>query len=109
MASICYSWNDAIFSWNNAPLTWSEFCVVQKIISSRNKTVYHKKDRNEKVLTQEEEEILINLIVRLKAEGLDYESKLQKIKNNNISLKIDDLDIFMNESQTKTISIKINL
>lgn len=105
MASICYSWSDAIFSWNNAPLTWREFCVIQKIISSR-KTAYHRK---EKVLTEEEEEILINLIVRLKAEGLDYESKLQKIKNNDISLKINDLDIFMNESQTKTISIKINL
>ena len=100
MASICYSWEDAIYSWENASLTWKEFCVIQKLISSNQQKKAFYRDKNKKQeLTDDEKQILIKLITRLKTEEEEFENKLTKIKNTDININVSNLDLLKTENK----------
>ena len=69
MATFCYTWDNADVFWNTVELTWAEFCVIEKalgVVGSQNR-------RLKKELTDEEQQIIIDLFVRIKDQDIEFE------------------------------------
>ena len=101
MATICYAWDDADFSWVNANITWVEGCLISEIqgaIGSPRKIL--------KKMSEDEKRILIGLMVKLEKEsGEDITIRSNKSKNQNIKVKIKDMELFIKE--LREIKVKI--
>jgi hypothetical protein len=107
MAQICYAWDNAVYAWNQIELTWREFCVIQRLIGGQ-KTIYAKKRHPKKPeLSEEEREILIGLLVRIKNEDFDFSEEFLKNKKIDISINVDDVEMTIEDP--KEIKIKIRL
>lgn len=101
MATICYAWDDADFSWDTANITWVEGCLISEIqgaIGSPRKIL--------KKMSEDEKRILIGLMVKLEKEyGEDLTIRSNKSKNQNIKVKIKDMELFIKE--LREIKVKI--
>lgn len=102
MATFCYTWDNADVYWNTVELTWAEFCVIEKAVGViggyRNKRL---KDE----LTDEEQETIINLFVRIKQQDVEFEKRMNKHKNKKTKVTIKDVEMLLREA--KKIDVKI--
>jgi len=107
---ICYKWNSADFSWLDAELTWKEACLIQKIAEQithnrgRGKvgtSIHHK----ELDLTEEENETLIGLIVRIKQNGYIYNVDEKKTKREEIKVTSKDIKLFIKELEQVKLKV----
>lgn len=102
MATFCYTWDNADVFWNTVELTWAEFCVVEKAVGViggyRNKRL---KDE----LTDEEQQTIINLFVRIKEQDIEFEKRMNKHKNKKTKVTIKDVEMLLREA--KKIDVKI--
>ena len=108
MAVFCYTWDNADVYWNTVELTWAEFCVVDKAVSivsgSRNQQLRRLKDE----LTKEEQQIIINLFVRVAEQDKIYEKRINKHKNKKVNVSIDDVEILLREAKKVEVNIFMN-
>jgi len=102
MATFCYTWDNADVFWNTVELTWAEFCVVDKAIGvvggGSNR-------RLKKELTDEEQQTIINLFVRIKEQDVEFEKRMNKHKNKKTKVTIKDVEMLLCEA--KKIDVKI--
>ena len=102
MATFCYTWDNADVYWNTVELTWAEFCVVEKAIGvvggSQNR-------RLKKELTKEEQDIIINLFVKISQQDVEFEKRMNKHKNKKAKVTINTVEILLREA--KKIDVKI--
>ena len=102
MATFCYTWDNADVYWNTVELTWAEFCVVEKSIGvvggSQNRHL-------KKELTKEEQDIIINLFVKISQQDIEFEKRMNKHKNKKAKVTIDTVEILLREA--KKIDVKI--
>ena len=102
MATFCYTWDNADVYWNTVELTWAEFCVVEKAIGvvggGSNR-------RLKKELTDEEQQTIINLFVRIKQQDVEFEKRMNKHKNKKTKVTIKDVEMLLREA--KKIDVKI--
>jgi len=102
MATFCYTWDNADVFWNTVELTWAEFCVVEKALGvvggSQNR-------RLKKELTDEEQQIIIDLFVRIKDQDIEFEKRMNKQKNKKTKVTIKDVEMLLREA--KKIDVKI--
>ena len=102
MATFCYTWDNADVYWNTVELTWAEFCVVEKAIGvvggGQNR-------RLKKELTDEEQQTIINLFVRIKQQDVEFEKRMNKHKNKKTKVTIKDVEMLLREA--KKIDVKI--
>jgi DNA replication initiation complex subunit (GINS family) len=102
MATFCYTWDNADVFWNTVELTWAEFCVVEKALGvvggSQNR-------RLKKELTDEEQQIIIDLFVRIKDQDIEFEKRMNKHKNKKTKVTIKDVEMLLREA--KKIDVKI--
>ena len=102
MATFCYTWDNADVFWNTVELTWAEFCVVDKAIGvvggSQNR-------RLKKELTDEEQQTIIDLFVRIKEQDVEFEKRMNKHKNKKAKVTIKDVEMLLREA--KKIDVKI--
>lgn len=107
MAVFCYTWDNADVYWNTVELTWAEFCIVDKAIGvvggSQNQQLKRRRLKDE--LTEEEQQIIINLFVRVMEQDKVYEKRINKHKNNKVDVTIDDVEILLREA--KKVDVKI--
>jgi len=103
---ICYSWDSADFSWLNADLTWKEACLIKKITHNMGRgkigTSLHHKELD---LTEEENETLIGLIVRIKQNGYIYNVDEKKTKREEIKVTSKDIKLFIKELQQVKLKV----
>lgn len=102
MATFCYTWDNADVFWNTVELTWAEFCVVKKALGvvsgSQNRKL-------KKELTDEEQQTIIDLFVRIKDQDIEFEKRMNKHKNKKTKVRIKDVEMLLREA--KKIDIKI--
>ena len=102
MATFCYTWDNADVFWNTVELTWAEFCVVKKALGvvsgSQNRKL-------KKELTDEEQQTIIDLFVRIKYQDIEFEKRMNKHKNKKTKVRIKDVEMLLREA--KKIDIKI--
>lgn len=102
MATFCYTWDNADVFWNTVELTWAEFCVVEKALGvvggSQNRKL-------KKELTDEEQQTIINLFVRIKDQDIEFEKRMNKHKNKKTKVTIKDVEMLLREA--KKIDVKI--
>lgn len=102
MATFCYTWDNADVYWNTVELTWAEFCVVEKAVGvvggSQNR-------RLKKELTKEEQDIIINLFVKISQQDVEFEKRMNKHKNKKAKVTINTVEILLREA--KKIDVKI--
>jgi hypothetical protein len=102
MATFCYTWDNADVFWNTVELTWAEFCVVEKALGvvggSQNR-------RLKKELTDEEQQTIIDLFVRIKDQDIEFEKRMNKHKNKKTKVTIKDVEMLLREA--KKIDVKI--
>jgi hypothetical protein len=110
MAVFCYTWDNADVYWNTVELTWAEFCIVDKAVEivsgSRNQQLRRRKLKDE--LTEEEQQIIINLFVRVTEQDKVYEKRINKHKNKKVDVTIDDVEILLREAKKIDVSIFMN-
>ena len=102
MATFCYTWDNADVFWNTVELTWAEFCVVKKALGvvsgSQNRKL-------KKELTDEEQQTIIDLFVRIKDQDIEFEKRMNKHKNKKTKVRIKDVEMLLREA--KKIDVKI--
>ena len=102
MATFCYTWDNADVFWNTVELTWAEFCVVEKALGivggSQNRKL-------KKELTDEEQQTIIDLFVRIKDQDIEFEKRMNKHKNKKTKVRIKDVEMLLREA--KKIDVKI--
>ena len=102
MATFCYTWDNADVFWNTVELTWAEFCVVEKALGVvggyRNQSL-------KKELTDDEQQIIINLFVRIMDQDVEFEKRMNKNKNKKAKVTIKDVEMLLREA--KKIDVKI--
>jgi hypothetical protein len=102
MTTFCYTWDNADVFWNTVELTWAEFCVVEKALGvvggSQNR-------RLKKELTDEEQQTIIDLFVRIKEQDVEFEKRMNKHKNKKAKVTIKDVEMLLREA--KKIDVKI--
>jgi len=102
MATFCYTWDNADVFWNTVELTWAEFCVVKKALGvvggSQNR-------RLKKELTDEEQQTIIDLFIRIKDQDIEFEKRMNKHKNKKTKVTIKDVEMLLREA--KKIDVKI--
>jgi hypothetical protein len=102
MATFCYTWDNADVFWNTVELTWAEFCVVEKALGvvggSQNR-------RLKKELTDEEQQTIIDLFIRIKDQDIEFEKRMNKHKNKKTKVTIKDVEMLLREA--KKIDVKI--
>lgn len=105
MAVFCYTWDNADVYWNTVELTWAEFCIVDKALNivsgSRNQQLKRLKDE----LTEDEQQVIINLFVRVAEQDKIYEKRVNKHKNKKVNVTIDDVEILLREAKKVHVSI----
>jgi hypothetical protein len=105
MATICYAWDDAPFRWDEAPFTWIEGCVLEKLLRAGGPSW---KVRNRlKELDDEERQIIIGLFVRLNVDEIVFEKRMNKHKNQNVKLKLKDVEIIQRQQKNIKVNVKI--
>ena len=107
MGSICYSWNDTPFAWMDTPFTWKEGCVIQKIINTGVGGPSPRVRERLKKLTDDEKETLIGLFVRLDVDEIEFETRVNKTKNNKVTVKLKDVEILMKEQKYIKVNVSI--
>jgi len=105
MGSICYSWNDTPFAWMETPFTWKEGCVIQKIVGAGGIGPRIRKKMKE--LRQDEVATLIGLFVRLDVDEIVFETKVNKTKNNKVTVKLKDVEVLMKEQKNIKVDVTI--
>jgi len=105
MGSICYSWNDTPFAWMDTPFTWKEGCVIQKIIAAGGIGPRIRKKMKE--LRKDEVATLIGLFVRLDVDEIVFETKVNKTKNNKVTVKLKDVEVLMKEQKNIKVDVTI--
>lgn len=108
MGSICYSWNDTPFAWMETPFTWKEGCVIQKIINTGDGGPSPRVRERLKKLTDDEKQTLIGLFVRLNVDEIVFETKVNKSKNTNVSVKLKDVEVLVKEQKNIKVDVVIN-
>jgi len=103
MGSICYSWNDTPFAWMDTPFTWKEGCVIQKIIAAGGIGPRIRKKMKE--LRKDEVATLIGLFVRLDVDEIVFETKVNKTKNNKVTVKLKDVEVLMKEQKNIKVDV----
>jgi len=102
MATFSYTWDNADVFWNMVELTWAEFCVVEKALGvvggSQNR-------RLKKELTDEEQQTIIDLFIRIKDQDIEFEKRMNKHKNKKTKVTIKDVEMLLREA--KKIDVKI--
>jgi hypothetical protein len=102
MATFCYTWDNADVFWNTVELTWAEFCVVDKAIGVVGGGPNR---RLKKELTDEEQQTIIDLFVRIKEQDVEFEKRMNKHKNKKAKVTIKDVEMLLREA--KKIDVKI--
>lgn len=102
MATFCYTWDNADVFWNTVELTWAEFCVIDKAIGVIGG---YKNKRLKDELTDEEQQTIINLFVRIKEQDIEFEKRINKHKNKKAKVTIKDVEMLLREA--KKIDVKI--
>jgi hypothetical protein len=102
MATFCYTWDNADVFWNTVELTWAEFCVIDKAIGVVSGGPNR---RLKKELTDEEQQTIINLFVRIKDQDIEFEKRMNKHKNKKTKVTIKDVEMLLREA--KKIDVKI--
>jgi hypothetical protein len=105
MGTICYSWDDTPFSWMETPFTWKEGCVIQKIIAAGGVGPRIRKKMKE--LRKDEVATLIGLFVRLDVDEIVFETKVNKTKNNKVTVKLKDVEVLMKEQKNIKVDVTI--
>lgn len=105
MGSICYSWDDTPFAWMDTPFTWKEGCVIQKIVAAGGIGPRIRKKMKE--LRQDEVATLIGLFVRLDVDEIEFETRVNKTKNNKVTVKLKDVEILMKEQKYIKVNVSI--
>jgi len=108
MGSICYSWDDTPFAWMDTPFTWKEGCVIQKIINTGAGGPSPRVRERLKKLTDDEKQTLIGLFVRLNVDEIVFETKVNKSKNTNVSVKLKDVEVLVKEQKNIKVDVVIN-
>jgi len=103
MGSICYSWDDTPFAWMDTPFTWKEGCVIQKIIAAGGIGPRIRKKMKE--LRKDEVATLIGLFVRLDVDEIVFETKVNKTKNNKVTVKLKDVEVLMKEQKNIKVDV----
>jgi hypothetical protein len=102
MATFCYTWDNADVFWNTVELTWAEFCVVEKALGVVGG---YRNQRLRKELTDDEQQIIINLFVRIMDQDVEFEKRMNKNKNKKAKVTIKDVEMLLREA--KKIDVKI--
>jgi len=105
MGSICYSWDDTPFAWMETPFTWKEACVIEKIVAAGGIGPRIRKKMKE--LRKDEVATLIGLFVRLDVDEIVFETKVNKTKNNQVTVKLKDVEILMKEQKNIKVDVTI--
>jgi hypothetical protein len=105
MGSICYSWDDTPFAWMETPFTWKEACVIQKIVAAGGIGPRIRKKMKE--LRKDEVATLIGLFVRLDVDEIEFETRVNKTKNNKVTVRLKDVEILMKEQKNIKVDVKI--
>jgi hypothetical protein len=105
MGSICYSWDDTPFAWMETPFTGKEGCVIQKIVAAGGIGPRIRKKMKE--LRKDEVETLIGLFVRLDVDEIVFETKVNKTKNNKVTVKLKDVEVLMKEQKNIKVDVTI--
>ena len=100
MATFCYTWDNADVFWNTVELTWAEFCVVEKALGVVGG---YRNQRLRKELTNDEQQIIIDLFVRIMDQDVEFEKRMNKNKKAKVTIK--DVEILLREA--KKIDVKI--
>lgn len=108
----CYTWSLADISWLEANITWREACVINKVINHNKGRggrvhTYTKKGKSVDPLTEEETEILINLIVRIKQDKNIYKIEESKKKSTKVKVTSKDIKLFIKELHEIKLNVKI--
>jgi hypothetical protein len=106
MSSVCYRWDDTPFKWIDTPFTWREGCVIEKILQGAGGSQSIKKHRL-KELDDEEKQVLINLFVRLEVDEIVFETRVNKTKNNKVTVKLKDVEVLMKEQKKIKVDVTI--
>ena len=107
MGSICYSWDDTPFAWMETPFTWKEGCVIQKIVEKGVGGPSPRVRERLKKLTDDEKQTLIGLFVRLEVDEIVFETKVNKTKNNKVTVKLKDVEVLMKEQKNIKVDVTI--
>jgi len=102
MAIFCYTWDNADVYWNTVELTWAEFCIIEK---ARGLIGGTPRRRLKDELTKEEQDVIINLFVRISQQDVEFEKRINKHKNKKVDVTIDDVEFLLREA--KKIDVKI--
>ena len=102
MATFCYTWDNADVFWNTVELTWAEFCVVEKALGVVGG---YRNQRLRKELTDDEQQIIIDLFVRIMDQDVEFEKRMNKNKNKKAKVTIKDVEMLLREA--KKIDVKI--
>ena len=105
MGSICYSWDDTPFAWMETPFTWKEGCVIQKIVAAGGLGPRIRKKMKE--LRKDEVATLIGLFVRLDVDEIVFETRVNKTKNNKVTVKLKDVEVLMKEQKNIKVDVTI--
>lgn len=105
MGSICYSWDDTPFAWMETPFTWKEGCVIQKIVAAGGIGPRIRKKMKE--LRKDEVATLIGLFVRLDVDEIVFETRVNKTKNNKVTVKLKDVEVLMKEQKNIKVDVTI--
>lgn len=107
MIVFCYTWDDADVYWNTVELTWAEFCITKKaeeIVKGAGGSITRKRRLRDE-LTDEEQDIIINLFVRISQNDVEFEKRMNKHKNKDAKVTIDTVEFLLKEA--KKIDVKI--
>lgn len=106
MAIFCYTWDDADVYWDTVELTWADFCVVKKaidVIGAGGSAVRKRRLKDE--LTDDEQQTIIDLFIRISQQDVEFEKRMNKHKNKNAKVTIDTVEILLREA--KKIDVRI--
>ncbi len=87
------------------PFTWKEGCVIQKIIAAGGVGPRIRKKMKE--LRKDEVATLIGLFVRLDVDEIVFETKVNKTKNNKVTVKLKDVEVLMKEQKNIKVDVTI--
>jgi hypothetical protein len=90
------------------PFTWKEGCVIQKIINTGDGGPSPRVRERLKKLTDDEKQTLIGLFVRLNVDEIVFETKVNKSKNTNVSVKLKDVEVLVKEQKNIKVDVVIN-
>jgi hypothetical protein len=92
----------------DTPFTWKEGCVIQKIINTVAGGPSPRVRERLKKLTDDEKQTLIGLFVRLNVDEIVFETKVNKSKNTNVSVKLKDVEVLVKEQKNIKVDVVIN-